>query len=267
MRAFVALSLTFVLGCTLPDRYTDHRNDPPSGNAPPAAPATHTGTGAKNEKDVLRYANETKVADEPHVVAKDGTKARTFPATGADVATLARGTSVVEIAKYFSTGALVVFDDPVARNGTKLMGWVAPESLAAAPAAAAATVPPLTPVAPVAPLTPARFADGAAPPPKPAPVPSDAGGKGRPAPNAPTAPTAPTAPKSPPAPPPTPPPGPVVPTIAPGQLQVIPNNGQCPPGMTIMGPFCRRPCQTDAQCPPGTFCTNASGPKSCAATK
>lgn len=89
-----------------------------------AATVDVAGTGAKNEKDVLRYAQE-EALDEVAVIGKDGTKARNFPNNGPEVASLAKGTVVKKMAKYFSTGVLVMFDDPVAADGSKLMGWVA----------------------------------------------------------------------------------------------------------------------------------------------
>jgi hypothetical protein len=88
-----------------------------------AATVNVSGTGAKNEKDVLRYAQE-EVLDEVAVIGKDGTKARNFPGNGPEIATLSKGTVVKKMAKYFSTGVLVMFDDPIAGDGSKLMGWV-----------------------------------------------------------------------------------------------------------------------------------------------
>jgi hypothetical protein len=88
-----------------------------------AATVNVSGTGAKNEKDILRYAQE-EALDEVAVIGKDGTKARNFPGNGPEVATLSKGTVVKKMAKYFSTGVLVMFDDPIAADGSKLMGWV-----------------------------------------------------------------------------------------------------------------------------------------------
>lgn len=93
------------------------------GDLADAATVDVSGTDAKNEKDVLRYAQEEAV-DEVAVIGKDGTKARNFPNNGPEVATLSKGTVVKKMAKYFSTGVLVMFDDPVAGDGSKLMGWV-----------------------------------------------------------------------------------------------------------------------------------------------
>lgn len=92
-----------------------------------ASTVTVGGTGAKNEKDVLRYPTE-EALDEVAVIGKDGAKARNFPGNGPEVATLAKGTVVKKMAKRFSTGVLVMFDDPVAGDGSKLMGWVTPTS-------------------------------------------------------------------------------------------------------------------------------------------
>jgi hypothetical protein len=94
-------------------------------DAPDAATVDVAGTGAKNEKDILRYADE-EALDEVAVIGKDGAKARNFPGNGPEVATLQKGTVVKKMAKRFSTAVLVMFDDPVAGDGSKLMGWVVP---------------------------------------------------------------------------------------------------------------------------------------------
>ena len=130
----LVVSCSLVVGCKfLKKKGAD------AGDDENAATVTVTGTGAKNEKDVLRYASEIKVADEPGIIGKDVTKARTFPASGAEVATLSKGTQVIQIAKFFSTGVLVIFTDPATVDGSKLMGWIPPESLAAAGAVASTT--------------------------------------------------------------------------------------------------------------------------------
>lgn len=92
-----------------------------------AATVDVSGTGAKNEKDILRYADE-EALDEVAVIGKDGAKARNFPGNGPEVASLPKGTVVKKMAKRFSTSVLVMFDDPVAADGSKLMGWVAPNA-------------------------------------------------------------------------------------------------------------------------------------------
>ena len=90
-----------------------------------ASTVTVGGTGAKNEKDVLRYGDE-EALDEVAVIGKDGAKVRNFPNNGPEIATLPKGTVVKKMAKRFSTAVLVMFDDPVAGDGSKLMGWVVP---------------------------------------------------------------------------------------------------------------------------------------------
>ena len=107
-----------------------------------AATVTVSGTGAKNEANILRYENETAIANEPAVIGKDGTVARNFPGNGPEVATLAKGTAVAKIAQYFSTATLVMFDDP-SGDGSKLLGWVVPTSfdVAAPPPAKPVVVP------------------------------------------------------------------------------------------------------------------------------
>lgn len=207
-----------------------------------AATVTVTGSGAKNEKDILRYAKEEKIADEAATIGKDGGVAvKTFPGNGMEVATLAKGTAVVKIAKYFSTGVLITFDDPA--GGGKLMGWVPPEVFATAPVAAATqtaapnTVAPTTPKA--ATVDAGAVADagaskdaGAADAGKTATV--DAG----------------------------------APAATPGASVLVtqPDGaGKCPTGFALIGPLCRRPCTKDTECPRTTVCLATAGAtkKSC----
>jgi hypothetical protein len=215
-----AMSLVVVLGCSglKKKKDTGATTDPPVGNAPTV---TVGGTGAKNEKDVLRYSNETPLADEPGIIGKDVTKVRAFPQTGGEVATLSKGTTVIKKAKFFSTGVLILFDDPTTVDGTKLLGWIPPEALAAP-----GTVPTVAPT-----LT------------APKPVVVDAGVK----------------------------PVVVFDAGAPrtsALLQTLPVAGECPGGFVIVGPFCRRPCSADADCPRPAVCTLSVGSrKTCSATR
>ncbi|HSO32495.1 MAG TPA: hypothetical protein VLT33_08265 [Labilithrix sp.] len=226
----LVLAFTFVAGCGFLKKKKPVDDDESTTNAPVVQVG---GTGAKNEKDVLRYANETPAFDEAAVIGKDGVKAKTFPATGADVASLPRGTVVVKKAKFFSTGILVLFDDPATANGTKLMGWIAPEALIAGPATTATAT-----VAPI--FTAPKIAVDAGP--KDAGLSAvdagkavvDAGGV-------------------------------VAPTAL---LQVNPTAGKCPAGFALVGPFCRRPCNADRDCPANSFCTLSIGSrKTCASTR
>jgi hypothetical protein len=227
----LVLACTFVVGCGLLKKKKDAgTDDQPPANAPTV---TVTGTGAKNEKDVLRYASETKIAEEPATIGKDGVKVRTFPASGAEVATLSKGTTVVKLAKFFSTGVLVLFDDPTTGDGTKLMGWIPPEAVAA-PAATTTAAPVFT--------APKVVVDAG---------PKDAGGVGDAGAAADAGKAAADA-------------GSATPAI--GTITALPTNGKCPTGMTLVGPLCRRPCTTDADCK-GAFCTSSAGKKTCSATK
>ena len=230
-RAFVGLVLacTLVVGCSLLKKKQDPGDDkdPAAANAPQV---TVTGSGAKNEKDVLRYGNETKLADEPATIGKDGTKAKTFPASGQDVATLAKGTAVVKLATFFSTGVLVRFDDPATADGTKLMGWIAPEALGTA--AAVATAAPA--------FTAAKVGIDAGP--------KDAGAigvvdAGRAATTDAGSPNAGTG----------------------GRIQApLGPDGKCPTGFISFGPACRRLCTKDSDCPSSAACTSVtSGKKTC----
>lgn len=239
----LVLACTLVFGCSLLKKKNDAgaEDDPPIANAPTV---TVTGSGAKNEKDVLRYANETKIADEPATIGRDTTKAKTFPGSGADVATLSKGTTVVKIAKYFSTGVLVTFDDPTTADGTKLMGWIAPEALAVPAAAETAAATAAATAAPIV-TAPKVVADAGSK----AAIGVDAGGKA----DAGVKDAGAAADAARPAPP--------------ALLQVLPTAGKCPTGFVLVTPFCRRPCVADGDCPKGTFCTSSNGKKTCSATK
>lgn len=204
-----------------------------------AATVTVSGTGAKNEGDVLRYAKETKLADEPGIIGKDDTVVRTFPVTGLEVATLSKDTPVTKIARYFSTGVLITFDD--AAGGGKLMGWIPPEALAPPAAASATATATATATAPT--WKPPKIADaGANPATKP-----DAGG---PAPLADAGKPAEPKPQS------------------TAQLFVPPGPGnKCPAGYALIGGGCRKPCNADGDCPRGTFCVPNAGKKACATSR
>lgn len=243
----LVLASTLIFGCSLlKKKDTGIEDDPPVANAPTVAV---TGTGAKNEKDVLRYKNETKVADEPATIGRDSTKAKTFPASGADVATLPKGTTVTTIAKYFSTGVLVIFDDPATADGTKLMGWITPEALAA-PAAAVTPIATATQAAAPVLTAPKQLVDAG---PKLA-TGADAGavdaGGAADAGKAASADAGAT------------------PAAANAGLTVPPLPGNtCPTGFVLVGPACRRPCSADRDCPKGTVCLSTGAKKTCAATR
>jgi hypothetical protein len=128
-----------------------------------ATTVSATGVGAKNESTVLRYANETPLANVPAIVADPGYAARNFPGNGPQVAFLAAGTPVAKISQYFSTGVLVMFDDPRG-DGTKLIGWVSPKAFNEAAPAPTKTV-----------YVPPRVDAGTAPTPTPTPAVKDAG--------------------------------------------------------------------------------------------
>jgi hypothetical protein len=223
----LVLCCTVVVGCKFLKK-----KGAAGGDDEDAATVTVTGTGAKNEKDVLRYASEIKVADEPGIVGKDVTKARTFPASGAEVATLSKGTPVIQLAKFFSTGVLVIFTDPATADGSKLMGWIPPESLAAPGAVASAptTAPVFTAAKPVdAGAKDSGAVDGGADAGKAADAGATTGG------------------------------API--TAAPGP------GGTCPGGfvLTQLPALCRKACASDLDCPKGsgTVCKSITGKKVC----
>jgi len=245
----VALTLgcaAILLGCPLLKKKGDAsaEEDEPVADA---ATITVTGSGAKNEGSVLRYAKETKLADEPATISRDATKVREFPGTGKEVATLPTGTAVTKIAKYFSTGVLVVFDDP-SHDGTKLMGWIPPESIAVAATAATTATATATGV----PTLPVVRVDAGPPRDAGAVAIVDAGKDSGSAPvDAGGGTAACTAPPA-----------------AAAQLSAPPacgNEKKCPVGFELIGPFCRRPCTTEAQCPRNIACLPTPGAtkKSC----
>jgi len=199
-----------------------------------AATVSVSGTGAKNEANVLRYANETPINNEPAIIGKDGAKARNFPGNGPEVATLPKGTVVAKIASYFSTGVLIMFDDPIG-DGSKLIGWVSPKAFDVAAPAPTKTiwVPPKD--AGAKPVVDAGTSvvdagggavkDGGA-------APVDAGGGGN-----------------------------TIPQPSKGQLAVPPVDGKCPAasddaklGWTIADKMCRRKCNADTDCPRAIKC-------------
>lgn len=193
-----------------------------------AATVGAAGLGAKNEASVLRYANETPLNNEPAVIGTSGAVARNFPGNGPEVAKLPKGTAVAKIAQYFSTGVLVMFDDP-SGDGSKLMGWVPPKVFdTAAPAPTKIVVPPplkdagavVAHDAGVATKTDAGVAV------------VDAGTSSLPQP-----------PK--------------------GAVAVPPVNGKCPDGWTVSEGMCRHTCGADAECPRGTKCLSKKGQKVC----
>ena len=229
--------------------------DDPAESVADAATVEVTGTGAKNEKDVLRYAKEEKLDDEVDELEKDMT-VRAFPNSGKEVAKLPKGTSVVKIARYFNTAVLIVFDDP--SGDGKLMGWVPPESFLevkkSKPAATATA-------APTAPQPTARVDAGAAVDPKKdagAPVVDPKKDAGAPA----------VDPKKDAGAPPPPPPPPAATEPKRTDITWPPTAaGKCPAGFTLVTPLCRRSCGSDAGCPRGTFCITKMGKKYCSTDK
>ncbi len=237
--SFSVVAASLLLGCPglLKKKGVDAGDDETADLASiaDAATVTVTGSGAKNERDVLRYAKEEKVADEPATVAKDGTKVRTFPGNGAEVATLATGTAVTKVAKYFSSGVLIVWDDPA---GGRLMGWVPPSALGAVGAVATAT----TTTAPPATTAVVRPVDAGAQPVDAGVRAVDAGavrdaGSAHAVVDAGAA----TGPK-------------------PTQITYPPEGGKCPAQFVLSGPMCKRRCMIDAECPRGTFCVKDPNP-------
>lgn len=246
---FFASSL---LGCPLLKKKKGGEGDEDPSLAD-AATVTVAGTGAKNEANILRYANE-EALDEVAVIGKDGTKARNFPGNGPEVATLKKGTVVKKMAKYFSTGVLVMFDDPDATDGSKLMGWVTPTSFDVAAPKPVWTPPKITDAGGIRPSGTdaggtsavdaggggAKDAGGGT-----AAVDAGGGGGGTAAVDAGG--------------------GGAIPQPKPGTVAVQPINGKCPDNWAVHQNMCRRVCNTDAECPRGTKCKPGAGKKVCTA--
>lgn len=213
-----------------------------------AATVEAAGLGAKNEANVLRYARETALPNEPAVIGSEGAVVRNFPGNGPEVATLPKGTAVAKIAQYFQTGTLVMFDDP-SGDGSKLMGWVTPKAfdVAAPPPAKTVVVPPPVRVTDAG-AAPAAPKDAGAPAVKDAGAPAavdagkpvaavDAGGGGGGASTQPS--------KS--------------------AVAVPPDaKGKCPDGWAVSpDTMCRRKCAADGECPRGTKCLLKGSNKVC----
>jgi hypothetical protein len=228
--ATAVIASSFV-ACPLLKKKSTEDETPPVVDA---ATVSVSGTGAKNEAAVLRYANETPLDNEPAVIAKDGTVVRNFPGNGPEVATLSKGTAVAKIASYFSSGTLIMFDDP-AGDGSKLMGWVSPKAfdVAAPPPTKTVFVPPRVVV-----VVDAGGGGGTVRDAGGGPV--DAGGGG---PRVVVDAGAPAAPKG---------------------VATAPINGACPwAGWMLTEGMCRRKCNADTECPRGTKCAKKGAGKVC----
>jgi hypothetical protein len=205
------------VGCPLLKKKKKKDEDPSA--VPDAATVSMTGIGAKNEATVLRYADETALANEPAVIAKDGAVARNFPGNGPQVAFLPKNTPVAKIARRFSTAVLIMFDDP-SGDGTKLIGWVTPSvfDAAAPPPAKPIVVPPKKDAGSPTPTTPDAGGGGGGN----ATV-VDAGGGGG---------------------------GGTSPLPQPGKgiQAVAPVGGKCPDNWVIADGMCRKKCTSDKDC-------------------
>lgn len=215
--------------------------EPDPTTLPDAATVAVTGTGAKNEANVLRYADEEAIANEPAVIGKDGVKVRNFPGNGPEVATLVKGTVVAKIAKRFSTAVLVMFDDP-AGDGSKLLGWVSPTAFdVTAPPPAKTVVVPIRDAS--APTPTVVVKDAGTAPVVDAGAPKDAGAPGKDAGSN------------------------ALPAPPRGQNAVQAVDGKCPDNFKLLNGMCRRLCAADADCGRGVYCVNKLGAKHCSVEK
>ncbi|MBX3218150.1 MAG: hypothetical protein KF850_39455 [Labilithrix sp.] len=226
----------------------------PSAALADAETVAATGVGAKNEANVLRYANETPLPNEPAVIGDSGAKARNFPGNGPEVATLPKGTAVVKVAQYFNTGVLIMFDDP-SGDGSKLLGWVTPKVFDATAVAPEPTVKPIVPV----PIVRVDAGSNAAVKDAGAPI-ADAGAPAKDAGSsvavkdagaAPTVVDAGGAKSN------------AIPQPPKSAVAVAPTDGKCPDGWAISEGMCRRKCAADTECPRNTKCASKQGVKVC----
>lgn len=227
-----------IVGCSLLKKKAPDEDTDPAAGVADAATVTVSGIGAKNEGTVLRYANEVPLPNEPAVIGKDGAKARNFPGNGPEVAVLPKGTPVAKIAQYFSTGTLIMFDDP-SGDGSKLIGWVSPKSFdvtAPAPTKLVIVPPRVDAGSPTVKDAGVTTQDSGAPTPVKdagaAPV-ADAGGGGSPSTSK-------------------------LPAIA-------PIDGKCTPDRVLTEGMCRFKCVNDTSCPRGTKCVSKGALKVCSA--
>jgi hypothetical protein len=93
-----------------------------------AAPA---GPEATNADAVARFPEETAIDHQAATLAWPKTNVRKAPPSGDVIATLAKGTNVVQLASH-DKYVLVTFDDPK-NAGTRLMGWVVKDVFSAQP--------------------------------------------------------------------------------------------------------------------------------------
>lgn len=244
-------------GCGLLKKKMAGGDDDDGGaGAADAATVTVSGTGASNEAAVTRYAKETPIASEEGVIARDGVQVKTAVGQGTIVATLNTGTPVLKVASYFSSGVLIVFDDPATPDDTKFLGWVSPAAFVSPTGAAVTATATLKPFdKPTIYVPPAKKDAGAVvvkPDAGAVVVKPDAGAQpaavdaGAPAvkPDAGAAPTPTTPPANP----------------AGGLAFPPPPNGQCPAPFQKLDGLCRRPCTNDAGCPRATKCVPARVP-------
>lgn len=220
------------IGCPLLKKKAAEEADASAAAPPPgAATVTMSGTGAKNEANVLRYATETPLSNEPAVIGKDNTPARNFPGNGPVVANLAKGVPVAKIAQYFSTGTLVMFDDP-SGDGSKLIGWVTPTAFDI-------TAPAPTKIV----VVPPRDAGGAVAIKDAGAAPVDGGSK--------TSTTDAGSNNN---------SGIVFPK---GLVSYAPIEGKCGEGYALTQGMCRKKCAADSECGRGLKCVNKGGTKVC----
>jgi len=219
---------TFVLSCSALLKKKDAGDEDPDLSALLDAQTTQiTGTGAKNETAILRYANETQLGGIPAILGKE-TTARNFPGNGPIVSTLPKGTIVAKVAQYFATGVLVMFADPIG-DGSQLLGWVPVNSfdVAAPPPTKTIVVPKIDAAAPKP--DPNKQDSGTTPTTQDAgkPATADAGN-----------------------------PNDLPAETDKNKLAVLPTNGKCSSIRVLAESMCRLKCTSDATCPRGSKCVS-----------
>jgi hypothetical protein len=140
----------------------DGRNNASSSDGAPGIGGNSDVPWASNAGQVARFEDETPLGPNATVMS-DGTVVRKSPESGAPVATLSKGTTVIELSTR-NQQSLITFDDPKGGD-VRLIGWVSENALTES-----------SPPSPV-PALAEGGADDADVPPSPSPSPSPTPGK------------------------------------------------------------------------------------------
>src|SRR5262245_37245691 len=121
--------LGIVTGC--PKKKGDVGDAAAEASATAAVDAAPAGPEATNADQVARFPDEAVIDHTAATLESVKTNVRKTPPSGDVIATLNKGTSVVQIASH-DKFILVTFDDPK-NAGQRLMGWVVKDAFSSAP--------------------------------------------------------------------------------------------------------------------------------------